>query len=79
MFDELYEKLDNKEGEKDLYRLVRQSDRAGKDVQKVRVIKDSHGNMLTSVERMHRQWKEYFEELMNGEIKREREGWTKQK
>ena len=66
-FDEVYEKLDAKEGEKDLYRLVRQRDRAGKDVQQVRVLKDSHGNVLTSVERVLRQRKEYFEELMNGE------------
>ena len=56
-FDELYEKLDTKEGEKDLYRLARQRDRAGKDVQRVL-----------------RQWKEYFEELMNGENEREKVG-----
>ena len=73
-FDELYEKLDTKEGEKDLYRLARQRDRAGKDVQQVRVLKDSHGNVLTSVERVLRQWKEYFEELMNGENEREKVG-----
>ena len=71
-FDELFEKLDTKEGEKDLYRLTRQRDRAGKDVQQVRVLKDSHGNVLTSVERVLRQWKEYFEELMSGENERER-------
>ena len=37
-YGELYEKLDTKEGEKDLYRLARQRDRAGKDVLQVRVI-----------------------------------------
>ena len=31
---------DTKEGEKDLYRLARQRDRAGKDVLQVRVIKE---------------------------------------
>ena len=72
MFDELYEKLDTKEGKKDLYRLTRQRDRAGKDVQQVRVPMDSHENVLTSVERVLRQWKEYFEELMNGENERGR-------
>ena len=76
VFDELYEKLDTKEGGKGLYRLIRQRDRAGKDVQQVRILKDSHENVLTSVETVLRQWKEYFEELMNGENKRE--GWTKQ-
>ncbi|KAK3528213.1 hypothetical protein QTP86_026676, partial [Hemibagrus guttatus] len=39
-YDELYTRLDTREGEKDLYRLARQRDRDGKDVQQVRVIKD---------------------------------------
>ena len=42
-------------------------------MQLVRVLKNSHGNVLTSVKRVLRQWKEYFEELMNGENERERE------
>ena len=52
----LYEKLDTKEGEKDLYRLARQRDRAGKDVLQVRVIKDADGNVLTSEESVLRRW-----------------------
>ncbi|KAI5099069.1 hypothetical protein C0J45_11208, partial [Silurus meridionalis] len=47
-YEELYVKLDNKEGENDLYRLARQRDRAGKDVLQVRAIKDGDGNVLTS-------------------------------
>lgn len=39
-FDKLYEKLNIKEGENDLYGLARQRGRAGKDVLQVRVIKD---------------------------------------
>ena len=39
-YDNLYARLETKEGEKELYRLARQRDRAGKDVQHVRVIKD---------------------------------------
>ena len=31
-FDKLYEKLDDMEGEKDLYQLARQRDQAGKDM-----------------------------------------------
>ncbi len=49
-YDKLYEKLNTEEGEKDLYRLARQRDRAGKDVLQVRVIKDPVGNVLTSEE-----------------------------
>ncbi|KAK3544187.1 hypothetical protein QTP86_008290 [Hemibagrus guttatus] len=58
--------------EKDLYRLARQRDRDGKDVQQVRVIKDRDGRVLTSEESVQRRWKEYFEELMNEENEREK-------
>ena len=71
-YDELYERLDSKEGEKEMYRLAKQRDRAGKDVQHVRVIKDRNENVLTSEERVRERWKEYFEELMNEENDRER-------
>ena len=43
-YDDLYARLETKEGEKGLYRLARQRDRAGKDVQHVRVIKDKNGS-----------------------------------
>ena len=46
-YEDLYVRLDTKEGEVDLYRLVRQRDRDGKDVQQVSVIKDKDGNVLT--------------------------------
>ena len=39
-YDNLYARLETKEGEKELYRLARQRYRAGKDAQHVRVIKD---------------------------------------
>ncbi|KAK3508193.1 hypothetical protein QTP70_017067 [Hemibagrus guttatus] len=71
-YEELYTRLDTREGEKDLYRLARQRDREGKDVQKVRVIKDRDGRVLTSEESVQRRWKEYFEELMNEENEREK-------
>ncbi|KAK3505583.1 hypothetical protein QTP70_021346, partial [Hemibagrus guttatus] len=71
-YDELYTRLDTREGEKDLYRLARQRDRDGKDVQQVRFIKDRDGRVLTSEECVQRRWKEYFEELMNEENEREK-------
>ncbi|KAK2922282.1 hypothetical protein Q8A73_001767 [Channa argus] len=43
-YEDLYVRLDTKEGEVDLYRLARQRDRDGKDVQQVSVIKDKDGN-----------------------------------
>ncbi|KAK3549337.1 hypothetical protein QTP70_034555, partial [Hemibagrus guttatus] len=71
-YDEMYTRLDTREGQKDLYRLVRQRDRDGKDVQQVRVIKDRDGRVLTSEECVQRRCKEYFEDLMNEENEREK-------
>ena len=58
-------------GEKELYRLARQRNRAGKDVQHVRVIKDENGNIMVNSEAVLKRWKEYFEKLMNKENDRE--------
>ena len=66
-YEELYDRLDTKEGEKDLYRLAGQRNQAGKDVQQVRLIKDMDGNIITNEEGVLRKWKEYFEELLNEE------------
>ncbi|KAK3554912.1 hypothetical protein QTP86_000952 [Hemibagrus guttatus] len=71
-YDELYTRLDTRQGEKDLYRLARQRARDGRDVQQVRVIKDRDGSVLTSEESVQRRWKEYFERLMNEENEREK-------
>ena len=70
-YDDLYARLQTKEGEKKLYRLARQRDRAGKDVQHVRVIKDENGNVMVILKAVLKRWKEYFEKLMNKENNRE--------
>ena len=70
-YDNLYARLETKEGEKELYRLARQRDRAGKDVLHVRVIKDENGNVMVYSEAMLKRWKEYFETLMNEENNRD--------
>ena len=61
----LYEHLDTKEGEKEAYRLAKQRDKASKDVQQVRNIRDEDGNVLSSEEDILDRWKGYFEKLMN--------------
>ena len=70
-YDDLYARLETKEGEKKLYRLARQRNRAGKDVQHVRVIKDKNSNVMVNLEAVLKRWKEYFEKLMNEENNRE--------
>ena len=49
-YDDLYARLETKEGEHELYRLARQGDRAGKDVQHVRVIKNENDNVMVNSE-----------------------------
>ena len=71
VYDNLYAGLETKEGEKELYRLARQRNRAGKDVQHVRVIKDENGNVMANSEAVLKRWKEYFEKLMNEENNRD--------
>ena len=39
-YEDLYVRLETKEGKKEFYRLARQRDRAGKDVQHMRVMKN---------------------------------------
>ena len=70
VYDDLYARLETK-GEKQLYRLARQRDRAGKDVQHVKVIKDENGNAMVNSEAVLKRWKEYFEKLMNEENNRD--------
>ena len=70
-YDDLYARLETKEGEKELYKLARQRNRAGKDVQHVRVIKDENGNVMVNSEAVLKRWKEYFEKLMNEENNRD--------
>ena len=45
--------------------MARQTDRAGKDVQHVRVLKDKNGNVMVNSETVLKRWKEYFEKLIN--------------
>ena len=71
-YEELYDKLETEAGQKELYRLAKQRERAGKDVQLVKVIKDENGVLLSSEEDVRQRWKNYFEKLMNEENERER-------
>ena len=64
-YDNVYARLETKEGKKELYGLARQRDRAKKDVQYVRVVKDENGNVMVNSEAVLKRWKEYFEKLMN--------------
>ena len=70
-YDNLCARLETKEGEKELYRLARQRDRAGNHVQHVNVIKDKSGNVMVNLEAVLKRWNEYFEKFMNEENNRD--------
>ena len=54
-----------------MYRLARQRNRVGKDIQHVRVVKDENSNVMVNSEAVLKRWKEYFEKLMNGKNNRD--------
>ena len=56
MYNDLYARLDSKEGETDLSRLARQKSRDGTDGQQARVIKDRDGNVLTDARSVTGRW-----------------------
>ena len=70
-YEDLYARLETKDGEKELCRFARQRDRAGKDVQHVSVMKDENSNMMVSLEAGLKKCREYFEKLMNEENDKE--------
>ena len=76
LYDDLYTRLETKEGEKELYQLARQRDRARKDVQHVRIMKDENSNVMINSGAVLKRWKEYFEKLINE--KSNRDPWTEE-
>ncbi|XP_063597924.1 uncharacterized protein LOC134774443 [Penaeus indicus] len=66
----MYEKLDTKEGGHMVYRVAKQRDRAAKDVQQIRLLKNAEDKVL-NIEAVLQRWKDYFEGLMNVENPRE--------
>ena len=66
-YKDLYARFKTKEGEKELYRLATQRERAAKDIQHVIVMKDENSNVMVNSELVLKRWKEYFEKLMDRE------------
>ena len=63
----LYSSLDAKDGEKEVHRIAKQRDRASRDVQKIRIIKDAEEKPLTREGDILKGWQKYFEEVVNEE------------
>jgi hypothetical protein len=65
MYDGLYHRLGTKEGEKDIYRMVKSRGRKMRDIIQVKCIKDATERLLTKDEDIKNRWQEYFDKLFN--------------
>ena len=70
--EELYEKLETKERECELFMIAKQRNGQSKDAQQVRVIKSKTGEMLMKEEKVKQRWKEYFDSFLDQENPSER-------
>ncbi|GJZ16969.1 retrovirus-related pol polyprotein LINE-1 [Tanacetum coccineum] len=73
-YEDLYKRLDSKEGEKDIYRIAKARDRSKRDLGNVRFIKYGDGRTIVNEDAIRRRWKEYFFDLFN----RKRSGRTEE-
>jgi len=65
-YDRLYQKLETKEGEKDVFKLVRARERKTRDLGCVRCIKGEDGRVLVEEAEIRDRWRSYFSGLFNG-------------
>ena len=66
-YDDLYQRLSTKEGEKDLYKMARVRDRKIRDLNQVKCIKDARDQLLVKEEDIKLRWRVYFDNMFNGE------------
>ena len=68
---ELYDRLDTKEGEKDIYRLARLRDKRTQDIRSIKCIKDVDQRVLVDDKEIKDRWRTYFDKLFNGDKERD--------
>jgi len=61
----LYNKLDTKEGERNIYKLAKSRERKTRDLNQVKCIKGEDAKVLVKDEEIKERWKFYFEKLLN--------------
>ena len=66
-YEDLYQRLSMKEGEKDIYRMARVCERKTRDFNQVMCIKDEREHLLVKEDEIRHRWQEYFDKLFNGE------------
>ena len=64
----LYEKLDTREGEREIYRLVKSRHRKAEDIQRFYGINNESGELLINSEKVRERWRNYFEKISSEEF-----------
>ena len=66
-YDNVYQWLGTKQGEKDIYRMARIRERKTRDINQIKCIKDGTDRLLVKDEEIMDRWREYFDKLFNEE------------
>ena len=66
-YEDLYQRLGTKEGERDIYKMAKIRERKTRDIGQVKCIKDGAGQLLVKDEEIKHRWQGYFDKLFNGE------------
>jgi hypothetical protein len=64
-YESLYNKLDSKEGQNDIFRLAKARERKTRDLTQVKCIKDEDGRVLVQDHDIKNRWEQYFQNLFN--------------
>jgi len=67
-YNSLYQKLETKKGEKEVFKLARARERRTRDLGVVRCIKDEDSKMLSEDVEIKERWQRYFSKLLNKEV-----------
>ena len=66
-YERLYQKLETKEGEKDVFKLAKAGEKKTRDLRCVRCIKGEDSKVLVEEIEIKERWRSYFSKLFNGE------------
>jgi phage terminase small subunit len=65
-YEGLYQRLDTKEGERNIYKMAKIRERKTIDVDQVKCSKEGGDQLLVKDEEIKHRWQEYFDKLFNG-------------
>ncbi|XP_071713345.1 uncharacterized protein [Rutidosis leptorrhynchoides] len=65
-YEDLYRKLNSKEGANDIYRIAKARERRRRDLDNIKFIKNEAGQTLVKEDEIRKRWEEYFSSLFSG-------------